>query len=236
MFFAVLNIITGVFVEGAIAKAQTEKEDMLQDQLKDENDMRQELSDLFEAIDTDGSGLIDISEFETMLEKDTTRGLFRVCGLRVSQAWEVFRLLDKDKDYTISRHEFVDGCMKLSGSANSLDIASVINQIEELAVGWSHYRILITKELDEVKELIETNFIPSPISTTSSPTTPHSRRRTPTPHARASKKSLPSGGGRMPRTPRTPRVNAPSRDADSRNDFKVPALKHVFFHRPVAEG
>merc|ERR1719421_1578498 len=60
---AVLNIITGVFVEGAIGTAQSEKDAKIQNAMEEETQHVHELETVFCEIDTDGSGYIDIQEF-----------------------------------------------------------------------------------------------------------------------------------------------------------------------------
>merc|ERR1712032_1411151 len=67
MYFAVLNIITGVFVEGAIQRAQSEDYTVIQDEVKREKEVRSKLEVLFTEIDIDRSGFIDLAEFERML-------------------------------------------------------------------------------------------------------------------------------------------------------------------------
>jgi len=138
MYFAVLNIITGVFVEGAIQRAQSEKESIIQDEVEQEKQVRSKLASLFEEIDIDRSGFIDLAEFEQMLSRPHVQACFTSIGLRFSQAWELFQLLDRKGTHKVESEDFVGGCMQLCGHGSSVDIATVLRELKRLAKIWSH--------------------------------------------------------------------------------------------------
>jgi len=131
MLFAVLNIITAVFVEGAISSAQGERAAMVQEEIDLENGRRKELKRLFNDLDADKNGFIDIQEFEEALAKEDIQAFFRMVHLRLDDAWELFRLCDRDHSNTVNRDEFVFGCLKLSGNAKHMDLAIVMEDMRK---------------------------------------------------------------------------------------------------------
>jgi len=50
---------------------------------------------------------------------------FAVMGLEAGDAWDLFKLLDTDKSAEIDLDEFVYGCMKLRGTAKTIDVAKL---------------------------------------------------------------------------------------------------------------
>lgn len=130
MLFAVLNIITGVFVEGAISSAQGERDAAMQEEMHMENERRSELKRLFDDLDRDHSGFIDLAEFETALEKAEFQACFRMLSLRLDDAWDIFRLIDQDGSQTVNLEEFISGCLKWSGSVKLLDLVTTLEDVK----------------------------------------------------------------------------------------------------------
>merc|ERR1719361_610751 len=115
MVFAILNIITAVFVESALTTAHSDHQTMVQDEVEREKAVRTKLHQLFHVLDVDNSGFIDIVEFERAMKKEDVQAAFKEVSLSVREAWEVFRLIDRDGSHTVSLDEFILGCQKLSG-------------------------------------------------------------------------------------------------------------------------
>merc|ERR1712183_464099 len=107
MFFAVLNIITGVFVEGAMRRAKHEKDMKMDRELAREKEVRRQLACLFAEIDMDKTGFLDLAEFELMLSRPTTQACFSSIGLQFAQPWELFNLLDKEGTHKVYVEDFV---------------------------------------------------------------------------------------------------------------------------------
>merc|ERR1712048_1165414 len=59
---AVLNIITGVFVDNAVETAKTQREFLVQKEMELKDKFMVEMRDLFVAMDVDGSGTLTVDE------------------------------------------------------------------------------------------------------------------------------------------------------------------------------
>jgi len=118
-----LNVITGVFLNSAMQTAEDDKNRRMLNQIRD----------MFIAGDADGSGQLNISEFEAHLDNPDMRLYLRTIGLIPDEAAELFYLLDRDNSGQISASEFVHGCMRLRGYAKAVDFAVFEQSFEALA-------------------------------------------------------------------------------------------------------
>lgn len=127
MVLAVLNIITGIFVNDAIEMA-TKDRDIVQQMEKDRSDeLFGHAHKLFATIDVTGSGEITAEEFETAMERDHVRGFLAQMGLEVPDALKMFDALDSDQNGCIQVDEFVLGCMRMRGGHN-VDLETLMRE------------------------------------------------------------------------------------------------------------
>jgi len=111
--FAMLNVITGIFVETAIQTAKDDRKEVL---LK-------EIRNTFDEVDTDHSGTITLDEFQAQLGRADMRKFLADVELGAAEALDLFSLLDVGNDGAISPEAFVKGCMRLQGNAKAIDVA-----------------------------------------------------------------------------------------------------------------
>lgn len=124
-YFAVLNVMTGVFCQSAIESAQKDQEMLIQMQLQNKEQYCQRVQALFKKIDDDRSGEITIHELEENLYDVNVKALFDTMDLEISDVWTLFSLLDVDRSGIIDIEEFVDGCVRLRGPAKGIDMAKL---------------------------------------------------------------------------------------------------------------
>merc|ERR1719215_415629 len=106
-----MNVVTGVFVESALATARQDRE----------SEVMRQVRRLFDLSDTDGNGLISWPEFACALATESKAKLFKALGIEPSDARGLFVLLDADESGEISVQEFTDGCLRLQGPAKAID-------------------------------------------------------------------------------------------------------------------
>lgn len=128
ILIAVMNVITGIFVEGAIASAVTDKEELIQDQLNRRDSELAQLRNIFAEGDVDGSGTISKDEFVQHCQSRRVRALLRAIGLDVDQACYFFKILDTHNSGELPIQELVVSCMRLKGSATAMDMAAMMRQ------------------------------------------------------------------------------------------------------------
>jgi voltage-gated sodium channel len=107
-----LNLVTGVFVEGA---HRMNKQDKHWECVK-------RVRKAFQGSDDDRSGSITELEFNRNFEKPEMQELFGLMEINGTAAHELFALLDLDENGTLTDLEFVAGAMQLQNPAKAIDV------------------------------------------------------------------------------------------------------------------
>eukprot|EP00440_Ansanella_granifera_P028528 gb/GFBE01030996.1/.p1 GENE.gb/GFBE01030996.1/~~gb/GFBE01030996.1/.p1 ORF type:complete len:710 (+),score=126.96 gb/GFBE01030996.1/:1-2130(+) len=106
-----LNLVTGVFVEGAARIAREEKESELVKHVKR----------LVKTIDTSGDGEISWGEFEDSLESRMMLDFLKGFEMDANQARDIFALLDQDGSGSITMEEFISASISLHAQPKLAD-------------------------------------------------------------------------------------------------------------------
>eukprot|EP00931_Biecheleriopsis_adriatica_P078364 TRINITY_DN51822_c0_g1_i1.p1 TRINITY_DN51822_c0_g1~~TRINITY_DN51822_c0_g1_i1.p1 ORF type:complete len:594 (-),score=98.31 TRINITY_DN51822_c0_g1_i1:287-2068(-) len=125
MFFAVLNVVTGVCCHTAIESANSDKDIATRLQLMQRRSFVQKIKTMFQDIDVDGSNSITIAEFERTLSDEHMKAYLASIDVNAEDAWTLFSLIDKDMSGVIDLDEFVAGCLNLRGPAKAVHIAKM---------------------------------------------------------------------------------------------------------------
>eukprot|EP00928_Gymnodinium_smaydae_P040526 TRINITY_DN27474_c0_g1_i1.p1 TRINITY_DN27474_c0_g1~~TRINITY_DN27474_c0_g1_i1.p1 ORF type:complete len:619 (-),score=122.18 TRINITY_DN27474_c0_g1_i1:126-1982(-) len=139
-----LNLVTGVFVDGAQRIIKDDKE----------TDLIMLAAKAFAIIDTDMSGDISLTEFELHLNDDLLHKYCEAVGMDAEQALDLFRLLDADSSGTLSVTEFVEGCLRLRGPARSLDLAAVAVNLREHVASYQDDHARLIAEIESIKRAV----------------------------------------------------------------------------------
>jgi len=129
-YFAVLNVVTGVFCQTAIESAIKDQEEVKLAQENSKQTYIEQLTELFQDVDTDGSGELTIDEFEDLLQDERLQKYCASLDITIDDAWALFKLLDTDGSGAIGVEEFVTGCLRLQGSARGVDLALASYQLK----------------------------------------------------------------------------------------------------------
>jgi len=125
-YFAVLNVVTGVFCQTAIESANADQDMVIQAQVAMKNQYIKKLEKLFRSIDIHDTGLLTFNEFEDAMKEEWLQAYFASMDITVDEAFSLFKLLDIDDTRVINIEAFVTGCLRLRGSAKSIDIAMMM--------------------------------------------------------------------------------------------------------------
>jgi len=128
--FAVVNIVTGIFVDSAMQTSQEDREIVIQEEVYSKENYMDSMQKVFEEMDTDGSGAINLTEFQDAIEDERMVAYFNALGLDITDAQTLFVLLDRDQTGSIDIEEFLLGCLRLKGEARSLDMAKLMYESE----------------------------------------------------------------------------------------------------------
>jgi len=112
---ALMNVVTGTFVQNAIERA---------DEVKALHKVQQARK-LFKSLDVDSSGYIGFEELNEQLGSPQVQRYFRTIDVDLSEARCLFDMLDMNDSGSIDFEEFLSGCIRLQGPARSLDLLMV---------------------------------------------------------------------------------------------------------------
>lgn len=139
VLFAVLNVVTATFVEGANVAAVEDKQKRVSETLLD----------IFESHGVKPTE-ISRSMFESKLHDPRMGKFLDLVELNAEQAcaYDVFGLLDVDGSGYIEAQEIIDGCTRLGGPAKSFDIAKLAYEFFKEKTIMAGHRMKVEETLE----------------------------------------------------------------------------------------
>jgi len=131
--FSVLNVVNGVFVDGAIELGKRDRNMMIRKQGQKREASSQHLVELLRDMDTEGHGFITRDEFMRGMHRYEVREFMRALSIDLKDADKMYSLLDRNNDGMVDIVEFVQGMEKMRGEAKSSDIHFLMMQCEVIA-------------------------------------------------------------------------------------------------------
>eukprot|EP00434_Breviolum_minutum_P019826 symbB.v1.2.017495.t1/scaffold1358.1/size123611/1 len=151
-YFAVLNVVTGVFCQSAIDSAQNDHATVVQSILANKQMHVNKIRNLFTRFDQQETGVITFAMLEEKLDAPEVREYFETLGLDVWDAWTFFKLLDLDAGGAISIEEFLMGCLRLRGPARAIDVEKMIYDQSWLIRSQGKFTTYMEGEMSNLKE------------------------------------------------------------------------------------
>jgi len=110
---ALMNVVTGVFVQTALHSAEQEEESFLTSQI---------IQLFHKCKDDDSWGCITEQDLEERLDDPELAKEWKNISVSADEAHYVFALLDVDETGEVQFEEFLSACLRLKGNAKSLDM------------------------------------------------------------------------------------------------------------------
>lgn len=148
--FAVLNVVTGVFVENARNTALHDRDVQVHEQLYSQRMYNKSLLKIFDEVDVDCDGRVSQEDLERHLGDEKVSAYLSSLGLTGVEARRLFKLLDVAEAGSVDAEEFVNGCMCLRGNAKTLDVVALMMEQKKIV---EH----LTKEFDLMKATTAAN-------------------------------------------------------------------------------
>lgn len=157
--FAVLNIVTGVFVDSAVRANTDSRQVVIQEELDAKKDMLRDLQNLFHQMDEDGDGSLTIQEFCSRLDDERVVAYFKALKLDIHDTVALFQVLDCDASQEVDVDEFLDGCYQLQGEARSIDtkmmrlqLLWLVQKVDELSATFkTHAALPVVQKLEDLQ-------------------------------------------------------------------------------------
>jgi len=158
--FVLVNIITGVFVDHALAKSQTERDLVVEKEITMKKACVQNLKELFTESDADKSGTVDYDEFMKHLQNPRVLAYMSALKLDTSNLVELFNKLDADGNGSIEVEEFVERCMYMMRAQSTEQyLMRLKDEIADLKInlvrGLAELQEQSLNDADEFREILQ---------------------------------------------------------------------------------
>jgi len=131
VMLCVLNVITGVFVESALATAKRDRASVMVSNVKS----------VFDQYDKNNSGMLNWDEFKDACDSKDMKTILASLEIDSSEAEGLFHLLDVKETGHVTPQEFAIGCVRLSGTSKALDLGILMREFMDfLSDNDSHAR------------------------------------------------------------------------------------------------
>merc|ERR1712037_33765 len=129
--FAMVRVITGVFMHETFKVAGSDNELMIMQKHRESQEYREKMGILFEEADGSGDGGLTYEEFDEVLRDTRMKEWLGSLGLEISDARTVWNLLDTERK-GLKLEALGKGLQRIRGAAKSLDVAVLRSDVEEL--------------------------------------------------------------------------------------------------------
>jgi len=136
--FAVLNILTGIFVESAMSYSISADDEVAINEYTDPEYVRQ-LLELITTMDTDESGALSYQEFEKNSGTKILQEWLSRQSISLPEAKSLFWRLTGDGSYEVSINDFVHFVSKMKGNARSSDLQALAYDTKRLSLSMESF-------------------------------------------------------------------------------------------------
>merc|ERR1712032_54477 len=155
---AVMNIVTGIFVETALHAPGDDQDQVLKEEWANEDSNMSKIMDALEGADIDGNGMLNSRELKKFLKSSGGKELIVQLGVDDMQVWGLFKLLDIGDTGSVELQEFIMGCLRLRGPAKSVDVTTLMYENKRVMKQMSTFMSYVEKQFSY---LIPTSDSPS---------------------------------------------------------------------------
>lgn len=142
--FALLRIITAIFLRETLNQAQKDEENTFSEDMKRHGDCMVVLRQKFDEIRDPDTDLLTLAQVVRVLEDPAMGDMLRKVEIDVMQAEGLFHLLD-DGDGLVPQEEFISGMMRLESVGKQLEFVSLLYENSKLACKLGYLTRLVEK-------------------------------------------------------------------------------------------
>jgi len=141
---AMMNVVTGVFVESSLKTARDHHEAFL----------LSHAGNLFVDADLDDSGSVSWSEFQSCLDHPEMIQFFKSIDVDITEAETVFHLLDFNECGKLELDQFMGGVLRLRGPAKAVDLAMLMHETRRMARRQGKQMSCLYRKLGDLTKLV----------------------------------------------------------------------------------
>jgi len=147
MFFAVLNILTGIFVENAIKTTKQDSANMIYEERAKQKHLQKEMVALFQGFDDDHSGTISMEKFDRHQTNPHIKAYMSHFDIDLVDARELLGAILESFAGEVPIAAFIEGCARLKGSAKRADFVTLTIETKRMVHSFQEFRADTTSRL-----------------------------------------------------------------------------------------
>jgi len=120
--FVVMNVVSSIFLESILTHADKDQELTIERQMEQKEDYIHRLQELFQLLDDGAIGEISYEKFTSELHSPRMQAFAESLEIDISDAKNFFKDISDGGKQPVDMDTFVVGCIKLKGSAKSVDL------------------------------------------------------------------------------------------------------------------
>jgi len=155
---ALMNLVTAIIVENAMAKGREDTEERQSSMRKLLKTLLPEIQRVFDRLDVDHSGTLDLLELEVAARQGNLN--LPECikeFVAPDRLMDVFEYLDADQSGEIDKHEFVDGISSLAVSGVPIETTQILQLLRHTHEVLMDTRVIIGKMSGEKEKMRHLN-------------------------------------------------------------------------------
>lgn len=131
--FSMLNVVTGLVMEKAVRNAAPDRDELMLEQRREQEESAQELKHLFAEMDSNGDATLSLDEFVDRFNDTKIKTYVNALGLSIQDAEMFFRMLtDISGTGQIFLEDFVEHCGHMKGYATAIDLHQLTFEVKQL--------------------------------------------------------------------------------------------------------
>ncbi|CAK9057053.1 unnamed protein product [Durusdinium trenchii] len=181
--FALIRVITAVFLKDTLDAANNDAELRMAEGLRKKAEYVEKLEGIFQAIDDTGDGMITEERLTFILDNPKVKAYFQTLDVDVHEGAALFHILD-DGDGECTLEEFIGGILRCKGPARAIDQVAMMadlrqldKKLSKLIQGLHDAQIVVINESGEMPRPISKSASNSQHSSTSMEVTKTQSRR-----------------------------------------------------------
>merc|ERR1712060_331563 len=141
---ALMNLVTAIMVESSLRQAKEDQEAHKAWEKQKKKALVPKLRHMFQEMDEDGSGLLDMDELRGASEEIKSQ-LQRICNMEDVE--EIFKSLDYDESGSVDIDEFCEGMLK-ANSDRPGELVRILKQCTEILKNSRESMVILNKAVD----------------------------------------------------------------------------------------
>ncbi|OLP99553.1 Two pore calcium channel protein 1B [Symbiodinium microadriaticum] len=129
--FALIRVITAIFLKDTLDAAQADAENLVVDRLRKKAEYVNKLQAAFNAIDNSGNGMISEEQLTAIFNNPKVEAYFQTLDVDVTEGHALFHMIDNG-DGQVTLDEFIDGILRCRGPARALDQVAMRADLKNL--------------------------------------------------------------------------------------------------------